>query len=231
MATTEQGQIFIVSGPSGSGKTTVVEHLLKVFPDLVFSVSSTTRAPRAGEQQGREYCFVSRTEFEAMIARDDLLEYADVFGHLYGTPRRGLAEARRQGKDIVLDIDVQGARQVKSRLPEAVAILVLPPSWQELERRLRARGLDQPETIQRRLEQARTEIENYDTYDYLVVNRRIEDTCVLVEAIVADARYRRCGDGTSSLAEEVRARAATARKEANLSQISAILDTFGAQLQ
>lgn len=231
MATTEQGQIFIVSGPSGSGKTTVVEHLLKVFPDLVFSVSSTTRAPRAGEQEGREYRFVSRAEFEAMIARDDLLEYADVFGHLYGTPRRGLAEARRQGKDIVLDIDVQGARQVKSRLPEAVAILVLPPSWQELERRLRARGLDQPETIQRRLERARTEIENYDTYDYLVVNRRIEETCTLVEAIVADARYRRCGDGASSLAEEVRARAATARKEANLSQISAILDTFGAQLQ
>lgn len=231
MVTARQGQIFIVSGPSGSGKTTVVAHLLKALPDLVFSVSSTTRAPRAGEQQGRDYRFVSRKEFEAMIDRDELLEHADVFGHLYGTPRRGLAEARRQGKDIVLDIDVQGARQVKRRLAVAVAILVLPPSWQELERRLRARGLDQPETIQRRLERARAEIEKYDTYDYLVVNRRIEETCALVEAIVADERSRRCGDGTARLGEEVRARAATARKEANLSQISAILETFGARRQ
>jgi guanylate kinase len=150
---------FIVSGPSGSGKTSVVQHLLSTVPRLLFSVSYTTRAPRAGEQDGREYHFVKPEEFKQMIARRELLEYAQVFGHYYGSHRDALEEAARQGSDLLLDIDVQGAQQVKERLPDAVAIFVLPPSWQELEHRLRARGLDAPEAIQRRLRCAREEIE------------------------------------------------------------------------
>ena len=230
METAGPSQIFIVSGPSGSGKTSIVEHLLRGLPNTVFSVSYTTRAPRAGEQEGRDYRFVSREVFEARLALGEFLEHADVFGNLYGTHRSALAEAERQGKDLLLDIDVEGAGQVKARFPEAVAILVLPPSWQELERRLRARGLDRPEMIQRRLERARQEIENYKTYDYVVVNRALAETCAQVEAIVVAARHPQAGGRPASPAvQEAEARAAAARKEVNLGQVSAILETFGAQ--
>jgi guanylate kinase len=214
---------FIVSGPSGSGKTTIVDHLLARVPTLLFSVSYTTRAPRGGEQNGRQYFFVRPQEFEQMISRNELLEYARVFGEYYGTHRRVLDQAAQEGKDLLLDIDVQGAQQVKARLPAAVAIFVSPPSREELERRLRARGLDAPDVIQRRLQRAREEIESYETYDYLVVNRELSDTCAQVEAIVLAERARRSGQ--SSPAE---ARAATARREATKSQVSAILETFGA---
>ena len=217
---------FIVSGPSGSGKTSVVQHLLQNVPRLLFSVSYTTRAPRAGEQNGREYFFVRPEEFEQMIARQELLEYAHVFGHYYGSHRSVLEEAARQGKDLLLDIDVQGAQQVKTCLPDAVAIFVLPPSWQELEHRLRARGLDAPEAIQRRLERAREEIElSYNIYDYLVVNRDLTETCAQVEAIVVSERAR---GGGQAPPPQAAAQATAARKEATKSQVSAILETFGA---
>jgi guanylate kinase len=215
----KKGQLFIVSGPSGSGKTTVVDHLLEVVRDLLFSISCTTRAPRAGEANGREYHFVSREEFEDMMAADKFLEYASVFGDLYGTPRRNLDLAGQAGKDLVLDIDVQGARQIKSRLPEAVAILLVPPSAKELEQRLRDRAQDEPETIRRRLSHARTEIEHYESYDYLVVNHSLEETCAEVVDIVAAERG----------AHGARERAAGLRKDANPERISAILESFGAQ--
>lgn len=228
MAPGAEPQLFIVSGPSGSGKTTVVERLLKDVPDLLFSISCTTRAPRAGEQNGREYHFIGKDDFEAMLVRDELLEHANIFGEYYGTTRGNLEEARRQGKDLLLDIDVLGARQVKGKLPEAVAILLVPPSAQELERRLTSRAQDRPEVIRRRLERAREEIEHYHSYDYLVVNRSLEETCRSVTGIVAVERARRSGargDG------EAVVRAEAARKDNNKTQISAILESFGAKTQ
>ena len=217
---------FIVSGPSGSGKTSVVQHLLATVPRLLFSVSYTTRAPRVGEQNGREYHFVRPEEFQRMIARRELLEYAEVFGHYYGSHRTALDDAAQQGNDLLLDIDVQGARQVKQRLPDAVAVFVLPPSQQELEHRLRARGLDAPEAVQRRLQCAREEIESSpDIYDYLVVNRSLEETCAQVQAIVVAERARRRGQ---SPPPEAAAQAAAARRESTKSEVSAILETFAA---
>ncbi|MFQ5662933.1 MAG: guanylate kinase [Terriglobia bacterium] len=222
--------VFIVSGPSGVGKTTLVEHLLKTPTDLMFSVSYTTRAARPDEKHGRDYWFVSREIFEDMIRRGEFLEYADVFGSLYGTHRRVLGEAAQQGKDLVLDIDVQGARQVKAKVAEAVAIFLLPPSAPELERRLRARGLDALKIIRQRLEHARQEIESYDAYDYVVVNRTLAEACAQVEAIVVAERQRRAHRPLPAIAlQEAAARAAAARKEANRGQISAILETFEAQ--
>jgi len=224
-----QAQLFIVSGPSGSGKTTVVEHLLREVPGLLFSVSCTTRAPRAGEQDGRDYHYVSRPEFGRMISAGDFLEYANVFGELYGTPRRNLDAAAQQGKDLVLDIDVQGARQVKNQLPQAVAILLVPPSATVLEQRLRQRAQDSPDIIRRRLDRAREEIESYSTYDYLVVNHDLAETCSQVKAIVLAERHRRTGARATPEGDEEEARAAAARRETSKGRISAILETFAAK--
>lgn len=232
MASGRRGQVFIVSGPSGAGKSTLVERLVKALPGLMFSVSYTTRVPRAGEQDGREYWFVSREVFAAMIARDEFLEYAEVFGALYGTHRSALAESDQQGKDLLLDIDIQGARQVQAKVPEAVTIFLLPPSAQELEERLEARGLDAPQIIRQRLERAREEIESYTAYDYVVVNRNLPEACAQVEAIVAAERHGRAPRSLAATpVPEAKARAAAARKEANRGQVSAILETFGAQAQ
>jgi len=134
------GIVYIISAPSGSGKTTLVAELRKIVPDLDFSISYTTRAPRGSEQNGREYYFVSREEFERMLAQDEFLEHAEVFGNYYGTARRFLREAQARGHDLLLDIDVQGARQIKEKIPGAVSIFVLPPSRPELEARLRRRS-------------------------------------------------------------------------------------------
>lgn len=229
MGSEPRAQLFIVSGPSGSGKTTVVEHLLREVPGLLFSVSCTTRAPRAGEQDGRDYHYIKRAEFERMISAGDFLEYANVFGELYGTPRRNLEQAGQQGKDLVLDIDVQGARQVKSQLPQAVAILLVPPSAAVLEQRLRQRAQDSPDIIRRRLDRAREEIESYSTYDYMVVNRDLAETCSQVKAIVLAERHRRTGARATPEDDEGEARAAAARRETNKGQISAILETFAAK--
>ena len=191
------GILFIISAPSGSGKTTLTNELLKVVPGLEFSISYTTRPPRGSEQHGREYCFVSKEEFEQMIGRGEFLEYACVFGHYYGTARRVLQEAHQTGRDLVLDIDVQGAAQVKTLMPEAVSIFILPPSRDALEFRLRNRShaehMDSEEVILRRLEAARIEIENYRNYDYILVNDRLEQSIVLLKAIVAAERLKRSG--------------------------------------
>src|SRR5215813_2538157 len=181
--------VLIVSGPSGSGKSTLVQRLLQM-PGTMASRSCTTRPRRATESRGKCYDFVSETEFDAMVARGEFLEYALVFGkHSYGTPKKWLDESRAKGLDLVLEIDVQGAAQVKEKLPESQAIFILPPSRAELERRLRSRGQDSDEEIARRLAKARAEIEAFGKfYDYCVVNEDVDRAGREVEAIVTALR-------------------------------------------
>ena len=187
----QQPLVFIVSGPSGSGKSTLVKKMLEV-PGTMFSISCTTRPPRDTESAGKWYDFVSEAEFERRASQGEFLEYARVFGkHQYGTPRRWLEEAQRKGLDLVLEIDVQGAEQVKRKLPASVAIFILPPAREELERRLRTRGQDSEEAIQRRLERAQQEIQRYTEYDFLVVNDEVERAGQEVQAITVAARCLR----------------------------------------
>jgi len=182
--------VLIVSGPSGSGKSTLVQKMLEL-PSLMLSVSCTTRPPRKTEAAGKWYNFVSEAEFQGMVARGEFLEYAQVFGkNWYGTPLRSLDEARVQHKDLVLEIDVQGALQAKEKLPDAVAIFVLPPSRQDLERRIRERGQDSEEEIHRRLECARQEILNYRAYDFVVINDDLARAGREVQAIALGSRCR-----------------------------------------
>jgi guanylate kinase len=183
--------VFIISAPSGSGKTTLVARLLASVPGLLFSVSYTTRALRGHEVPGRNYNYVSCKEFEAMIARDEFLEWAEVFGNYYGTHRGILEQAQADGKDLVLDIDVQGAAQLKKKVAETVTIFVLPPSRRVLEERLRARGEDAECVIQTRLRKAAEEIRNYRQYDYILINRELPDSDQKLAAIVRGERIRR----------------------------------------
>jgi guanylate kinase len=184
--------VFIISAPSGSGKSTLVNELRNSVADLDFSVSYTTRKPRGSEQDSREYYFVDRKEFQRMIDDDEFLEHADVFGNYYGTARRFLLEAAERGHDLLLDIDVQGAAQMKARLPEAISIFVLPPSREELERRLRRRSaaenMKSEEVINRRLQTAAREIENYRNYDYILINDNLEESIDALKAIVLAER-------------------------------------------
>lgn len=183
--------VLIVSGPSGSGKSTLVPKILEL-PGTISSISVTTRPRRATESSGKCYDFVTDAQFDAMVARDEFLEYARVFGkHCYGTPRKWLEQSRRTGRDLVLEIDVQGTAQVKQKLPESVAIFILPPSREELERRLRHRGQDSPEEIARRLAQARDEISAFGKYyDYCVVNDDVERAGREAQDIVIALRCR-----------------------------------------
>jgi guanylate kinase len=183
--------VFIISAPSGSGKSTLVSQLMKCFPDLRFSVSYTTRQPRGQERDGHEYHFISRAEFEARLAKDEFLEWAEVFGNYYGTHRSELERAAAAGADLVLDIDVQGARQLKGRISHAVSIFILPPSRQVLEERLRTRSQDAEAVIERRLEEAAEEIRNYSQYDYVLVNREVQASTDNLAAIVRSVRSRR----------------------------------------
>ena len=185
--------VYIISAPSGSGKSTLVNRVREIVSGLKFSISYTTRTARAGEENGREYYFVSRKEFEEMIRKDEFLEHAEVFGNYYGTARRFLREAEKEGKDLLLDIDVQGAGQIKSKLKGAVSIFVLPPNRQELEKRLRTRSLDAENVIQRRLVTASREIENYDKYDYILVNDRLEESIDALKSILLAERLRQSG--------------------------------------
>jgi guanylate kinase len=185
--------VFIISAPSGSGKSTIVEILRKLVEGLDFSVSYTTRPPRGSEQNRREYFFVPRPEFVAMVERGEFLEHADVFGNYYGTARRVLDEAQRKGNDLLLDIDVQGAAQIQKSMPDAVSVFVLPPNHQKLEWRLRNRDTDSDQVIRRRLATARREIENYKKYDYILVNDDLEKAVDEMRAIVLSERARRSG--------------------------------------
>jgi len=179
-----RGNLYIVSAPSGSGKTTLLQHLLRSFKDLKFSVSFTTRQARAGEQNGVDYFFTERPAFLSMVDRGDFLEWAEFNGHLYGTAGSFVEPHLACGRDVILDIDVQGARQVKSTIKEAVAIFILPPSFRELERRLKARMLEPDDVIRRRLEIAKSEILFYRDYDYVIVNDVLENSILLLESIV-----------------------------------------------
>lgn len=188
MADSYEPLILIVSGPSGSGKSTLVKKLLEL-PGTMLSISATTRPPRAGEKDGEWYHFVSDEEFRRMVERGEFLEHARVFGkHSYGTPKKWLEEARARKCDLVLEIDVQGAEQVRKKLPESIAIFIVPPSRQELEKRIRARGQDDEDEIGRRLERARLEMERYVDYDYVVINEDVNRAGEAVRAIALGAR-------------------------------------------
>ncbi len=183
--------VYIVSGPSGSGKSTLVREVLRSVPGLLFSVSYTTRAPRGSERDGEHYHFIGREEFEERIRRGEFLEWAEVFGQYYGTHRSYLDRAAAEGRDLVLDIDVQGARQLKRSVPDAVSVFVLVPSREELERRLRRRSEDAEEAIRRRLGEAARELAAYGAYDYLLVNDEVEPAARRLAAIIEAERLRR----------------------------------------
>ena len=183
--------VFIISAPSGSGKSTLVSRLMKNVDNLMFSISYTTRPPRGNERDGESYHFISREEFQERIARDEFLEYACVFGHYYGTHRSVLDQACALGKDLVLDIDVQGARQLKSKIPEAVSVFILAPSRSVLEQRLRVRGEDSEAVIERRLRDAANEIRNYSAYDYVLINTEVAASAETLAGIVRAERVRR----------------------------------------
>jgi guanylate kinase len=186
-----RGILFILSAPSGAGKTTISSRALKEIPGLELSVSCTTRAPRPGEADGRDYTFLEQGEFEGRRRRGEFAESAEVHGFLYGTPRAPIDRALAQGRDMLLDIDVQGAKQMKTGYgAEAVAVFVLPPSEEELERRLRTRGTDSDDVIRRRLERARAEMEQYRSYDYYLINRDVDESVRLFASIVAAERIR-----------------------------------------
>jgi guanylate kinase len=195
------GILFIISAPSGSGKSTLLKELMRLVPGLEFSVSYTTRSLRGSEQHGHDYFYVSRPEFEKMIANGDFLEHAEVFGNYYGTARKALQEAAARGNDLLLDIDVQGAAQVKAKLPDAVSIFVLPPDRQTLEKRLRNRSFSEggvsDQEIERRLVGASKEIENFRKYDYILVNEHLEESVDHLRAIVLCERAKKSGKGSS----------------------------------
>ena len=185
-----EGQLFILSAPSGSGKTSLADGVLQRLSRLRFSISYTTRTARRGERDGVEYFFVSRQRFREMIERQEFLEFAQVYGHYYGTSARFVQKTLASGMDVLLDIDVQGAAKVKRQQPAAIGIFVLPPSWQELERRLRRRGLDDAEVIESRLRVARQEIQAWGDYDYVIVNQDVETAIDELRSIVVATRCR-----------------------------------------
>lgn len=185
-----RGCLFVLSAPSGAGKTSLVNALRLALPAFAVSVSHTTRERRPGEEHGKAYHFVKRNEFERMIAAEEFLEYARVFDNYYGTARRTIEDHLQSGKDVLLEIDWQGARQVRSLAPECVSIFVLPPSRQTLEDRLRARGQDDPATIDRRMHDAISELSHYAEYDYLVVNDQFDDALAQLRSIIEAQRLR-----------------------------------------
>lgn len=186
-----QGSLFIVSAPSGAGKTSLVRALMERMDGLAFSISHTTRAMRPGEQDGRDYHFVTVEAFEAMIGRGEFLEHARVFDNYYGTARSAVEAQLARGEDVFLDIDWQGARQVREQLPQAQGIFILPPSRAALESRLQGRGQDGPEVIARRMRDAVSEAAHYDEYDYLIINDDFDTALGELGAIVTSARLRR----------------------------------------
>ena len=196
-----KGDLFIVSAPSGSGKTSVANSTLSQVEGLCFSVSYTTRSPRRGEREGVDYCFVSAEQFDKMKSTDQLLEWACVYGHYYGTGREFVEQKRESGWDVLLDIDVQGARTVKKAIPESHLVFLFPPSFKTLEQRLRSRGLDDEKVIRSRLEVARTEIVAYGEYDYLILNENIEQAVSELKSLVWAGRCRR--DRRHGLAEKI----------------------------
>jgi len=184
------GNLIVVSAPSGAGKTSLVKAVLAEDPDLVLSISFTTRSPRPGENNGRDYHFVDPAAFEAMLERGEFLECAEVHGFLYGTHEKPVEELLSQGLDVMLDIDVQGAEEVRRRLPDAILVFIMPPSCEVLEARLRARNLNAPHDIERRLRNASIEVQLYERFDYVVLNEDIDRALAQLEAIITAERCR-----------------------------------------
>jgi guanylate kinase len=225
------GILFIISAPSGSGKSTLVNQLRSLVDNLEFSVSYTTRAPRGSEEEGREYHFTTREEFERMVRADEFLEYAEVFGNYYGTARRSLNDARAHGKDLLLDIDVQGASQVRQKMPDSVSIFVMPPTPDILATRLRnrsrAEGGVQDDVIQRRLAEAKQEIENYREYSYILVNDILARAEEELSAIVTSERILREGQKNAQDADRLIKLAENCRQENAGKRVRTVLAAFG----
>ena len=189
----ERGKLLVISGPSGAGKSTVVAKAIEGRTDICFSTSVTTRSPRPGEVHGREYFFVNFERFREMVENDELLEHAEYVANRYGTPRSYVEKRLEEGMNVLLDIEVQGARQVRKKMPEAILIFIAPPSLVELERRLRGRGTDTERAIEGRLIRARQEYQEADFYDYLIVNDDIDKAAAKLNAII-EAEHCRFGD-------------------------------------
>jgi guanylate kinase len=225
------GILFIISAPSGSGKSTLVSELRKQVTGIEFAVSWTTRAPRGSEEDGREYHFTTREEFMRMVEAGLFLEHAEVFGNLYGTARTSLEEARMAGHDLLLDIDVQGAAQVRSKLPEAVGIFVMPPNPHVLRTRLRnrsrAEGVVNEEEVYRRLHEASKEIENYRQYSYILVNDILDRAVAQLEAIVLAERFYRNGETIAYRSRRVLEVAAACRQSNSQERLKPVLEAFG----
>ena len=183
-----KGILLVISAPSGCGKSTVVHRLMEKRSNIGFSVSATTRKPRTGEQDGKDYFFVTREKFDEMIAQDAFFEHAEYAGNCYGTPKEPVIKSLQEGRDIILEIDVQGAFQVKKKLPEALLIFIMPPSFEELERRLVSRGTDSPEVIKVRLETAKKECLVKDSFDHIVINDEVEKAVERIEKLIDNYR-------------------------------------------
>ena len=192
MREARKGMLLVISGPSGAGKGTLYNRVLKADDSITFSVSYTTRGPRPGEVDGKDYCFVTEEKFREMLDRDGFLEHANVHGHLYGTPRQPVLDALEAGRSVMLDIDPQGALQVMDKMPECVSVFILPPSFSELRRRLEGRGTETREEIERRLNNARGEVALMNKYQYLVVNDDLEVAYQTLQGIVDAEKQRSC---------------------------------------
>ena len=184
------GNLFVVAAPSGAGKSSLVKALLELDSHLALSVSHTTRAPRGQEQHGREYWFVDEPEFRAMVARGEFFEWAQVHGKLYGTSRKAIEERLNHGEDVVLEIDWQGAQQIKRLFPQTVTIFILPPSWDELEQRLKRRGEDKPEVIRMRMANAREEVAHAREFDFVIINALFETALFDLKTVVHSQRLK-----------------------------------------
>ncbi|AXC11759.1 Guanylate kinase [Acidisarcina polymorpha] len=228
------GILFIISAPSGSGKSTLVSQLRSLVDNLEFSVSYTTRSPRGSEQQGREYHFTDRPSFEEMVAGDEFLEHAEVFGNYYGTAVRSLRDAEARAKDLLLDIDVQGAAQVRKKIPDAISIFVMPPSKEDLAARLRNRSraegsitAETEKVIDRRLAQAGSEIVNYRQYGYILVNDILENAVEELAAIVSAERIRRSGREPDLEERRLIELAEGCRQTNAMARLQPVLSSFG----
>lgn len=185
----QRGNLYVVSAPSGAGKTTLVRRIMELHPNLRFSISCTTRQPREGEVDGRDYFFLDTSTFEQMQNSDEFLEYAEVFGNFYGTSRQQVEKLRDQGHDVLLEIDWQGAQQVRIRQPDCCSIFILPPSLPELERRLRGRGTDDEDAIRRRLSEAADDMSHWQEFDHVVINDDLEGATASLQSIMTNRPF------------------------------------------